>query len=93
MSKFHTRVYNELYMNKNSQCSPMIGDVLPIKRKTKVTWSKNDNTIVYFNPKRTKLFYSPKDDEEIELEFESDSDTGDFYSDVVCNKSIGCLIS
>ena len=78
-------------MTKNSQCSPMINEDPPIKRQTSVTWSTKDNTIVYFNPKHTKLF--PSSDAEEELEFESDTTLSESYSDTVCNEGIGCLIS
>ena len=91
MSIFHTRVYNELYMNKNANCSPMINEETPIQRQTSVTWSTTDNTVVYFDPKRTKLFSS--DTEEDQLEFESETTASESYSDIVCNENIGCLIS
>lgn len=105
MSIFHTRVYNELYMIKNSNGSPMINEKPPTKRQTSITWSTQDNTIVYFDPKRVKLFssYSSDADDEAEvesehedeLEFESDttiSDT-DTVSDFIENEYIICTIS
>ena len=77
MSIFHTRVYNELYMIKNSNGSPMINEKQSTKRQKSITWSTQ--TIVYFDPSRGKLFSSfssdADDEAEDEVEYEQEDES------------------